>query len=102
MDVVAASRREKKLFIGEAKWGVGSVSRRILSDLVNRSQRMPQVKEGWEVQYGLFAREGFTPATREEAERMGARLVDLEELDRALVDAAGRIGMPQPEIELEF
>jgi len=73
LDVVAAGRREKRLFIAEAKWGTGPVSTRILSGWVNRSQRMPQVKEGWQVQYGLFAREGFTPATREEAERIGAR-----------------------------
>jgi hypothetical protein len=78
------------------------VSRRILNDLVTRSQRMPQVKEGWPVQYGLFAREAFTPATEEEARRMGARLVDLEELDQALVDAVGRMGMPLPDTELEF
>lgn len=56
---------------------MGSVSRRILTDLVQRSQRMPQVKQGWQVQYGLFAREGFTPETHEEARRIGARLVDL-------------------------
>lgn len=102
LDVVAASRREKRLFIAETKWGTGSVSRQILSDLVKRSQRMPQVKAGWQVQYGLFAREGFTPATREEAERTGARLVDLEELEQALVDAAGRMGMPLPDPELDF
>jgi AAA+ ATPase superfamily predicted ATPase len=102
LDVVAASRREKRLFIAEAKWRTGSVSRRILSDLVTRSQRMPQVKEGWSVQYGLFAREAFTPATEEEARRMGARLVDLEELEQALVDAAGRMGMPLPDTEIEF
>ena len=102
LDVVAASRRDKRLFIAEAKWGVGSVSRRILTDLVQRSQRMPQVKQGWQVQYGLFAREGFTPATQEEARRIGARLVDLEELEQTLVDAAGRAGLPLVGEEIEF
>ena len=102
LDVVAASRRDKRLFIAEAKWGVGPVSRRVLTDLVRRSQRMPQVSAGWPVEYGLFAREGFTPATREEAERTGARLVDLAELERALVDAAGRAGLPLPDAEIEF
>ncbi len=54
------------------------------------------------MQYGLFAREGFTLATREEAGRIGARLVDLVELERALVDAAGRAGLPLPDTEIEF
>lgn len=102
LDVVAASRRDKRLFIAEAKWGVGSVPRRILTDLMQRSQRMPQVREGWQVQYGLFAREGFTPATQEEGRQTGARLLDLAELEQTLVDAAGQTGLPLPEGEIEF
>jgi AAA+ ATPase superfamily predicted ATPase len=102
LDVMVASRLDKRLFIAEAKWGVGMVSRRILTDLVQRSQRMPQVREGWRVQYGLFAREGFTPAAQEEARRIGARLIDLEELEQTLVDAAGRAGLPLPDEEIEF
>jgi hypothetical protein len=102
LDVVAASRRDKQLFIAEAKWGTGSISRRILTDLVRRSQRMPQVKEGWRVQYGLFAREGFTPATQEQARQIGARLVDLGELEAALIDAAGRTDWSLPDEEIAF
>jgi len=64
LDVVAAQPREKRLFIGEAKWGEGQIGRNVLTDLITRSQRMPQVSEpGWKVQYGLFSREGFTAAT---------------------------------------
>jgi hypothetical protein len=102
LDVVAASRREKRLFIAEARWAAGAMPRGNLSDLVSCSQRMPQVKAGWQVEYGLFARAGFTPATRAEAGRIGARLVGLEELEQALVDTATRSGTPLPDTELEF
>jgi hypothetical protein len=81
---------------------MGSVSRRILTDLMQRSQRMPQVRAGWQVEYGLFAREEFTPAIQEEAGRIGARLVDLEELEQMLVDAAGRAGLSLPGEDIEF
>jgi hypothetical protein len=102
LDVVAASRREKRLFIAEARWAAGAMPRGNLSDLVSCSQRMPQVKAGWQVEYGLFARAGFTPAARAEAGRIGARLVGLEELEQALVDTATRSGTPLPDTELEF
>jgi hypothetical protein len=82
LDVVAASRREKRLLIGEAKWGQGRVSRKILTDLVARSQRMPQVSAGWSVEYALFAREGYTPAAQEAAGELGAHLMTLEEMER--------------------
>jgi AAA+ ATPase superfamily predicted ATPase len=89
LDVVAANKRERHLFIGEAKWGTGPVSRKILMDLVQRSKRMPQVAEGWAVDYALFAREGFTDATQKAASAMGARLIALPEMERAMVEAGG-------------
>ena len=89
LDVVAASKRERRLFIGEAKWGTGPVSRKVLMDLVQRSKRMPQVAEGWTVDYALFAREGFTDATQEAASEMGARLIALPEMERTMVEAGG-------------
>ncbi|MBI3241757.1 MAG: ATP-binding protein [Chloroflexi bacterium] len=84
LDVVAASRRSKQLLIGEAKWGDKPVAREVLTDLVTRSQRMPQVPEGWQTHYVLFARAGFTDATREAARTLNARLVDLSELEQGL------------------
>ena len=88
LDVVAASRREKRLFIGEAKWGEEPLSRHILADLVERSRRMPQVAEGWRAEYALFSRGGFTDATRQAAKEMGARLVALPQMERALFKAS--------------
>ena len=84
LDVVAAAPREKRLLIGEAKWGRDTLSRRLLPDLVQRSQRMPQVAYGWTTQYALFAREGFTDALEQEAADTGAMLVSLDQLETTL------------------
>jgi AAA+ ATPase superfamily predicted ATPase len=84
LDVVAANKRQKKLLIGEAKWGKEPVSRVILTSLIERSRRMPQVSEGWQVQYALFSREGFTDATKETAKELGVRLVTLEQIEETL------------------
>jgi hypothetical protein len=75
LDVVAAAPQEKRLLIGEAKWSCTSLSRHVLTDLIQRSQRMPQVAEGWCAQYALFAREGFTDALQGEAESTDALLI---------------------------
>lgn len=87
LDIVAASRRHKRLLIGEAKWGKEQVSRAVLTSLIERSQRMPQVAEGWDVQYALFSREGFTDATVKAAEEQGVRLVTLVEMEETLRQA---------------
>ena len=84
LDVVAAAPREKRLLIGEAKWGRGKLSRTILTDLIQRSQRMPQVAAGWSVEYLLFAREGFSDALKQEAQKQGVTLVSLKQLEQAL------------------
>lgn len=86
LDVVAGNQRLKKLFIGEAKWGRGNVSRAILTDLIERSKRMPQVVEGWHVQYALFSREGFTEAAYELARELNVKLVTLEEMETTFVE----------------
>ncbi len=92
LDVVAASSRARRLLIGEAKWGEDAVGRGVLTDLVARSHRMPEVAAGWRAEYALFARAGFTDAARQEAQHMGAQLVDLRAIEQAhveLVEMAG-------------
>lgn len=84
LDVVAATPREKRLLIGEAKWGRSQVGKGILLDLIERSQRMPQVADGWQVSYVLFSRTGFTSAAQTEAKERGVTLVTLDELEREL------------------
>jgi len=91
LDVVAASPREKRLFIGECKWGTGSIARNVLTDLIARSQRMSQVSQPeWKTQYGLFARDHFTEATVAHAREHHARLVVLSQIETDLVDILKR------------
>lgn len=45
---------------------------------------MPQVAEGWQTHYALFAREGFTPALQAEATQSRVLLVTAAELERTL------------------
>ncbi len=85
LDVVAAKPRQKQLLIGEVKWGKDPVSRATLTDLIKRSQRMPQVAEGWQVQYILFAREGFTAAAADTARELGVQLVTLQEMEKTFL-----------------
>ena len=91
LDLVATSRKEQGLFIATARWNAARVGRNTLSDLVARSQVMPQVKDpGWRVQYGLFARDGFTESAVKAARETGARLVSLCEVEDRLVEAVAR------------
>jgi AAA+ ATPase superfamily predicted ATPase len=85
LDMVAAAPREKRLLIGEAKWGRKPLSRRLLLDLIQRSQRMPQVAEDWRTQYALFAREGFTDALHQQAKSMDAMLISLDQIESTLL-----------------
>jgi AAA+ ATPase superfamily predicted ATPase len=87
LDVVAAVPRERRMLIGEAKWGRRPPSGRILTDLIERSQRMPQVAEGWRTQYALFAREGFSDALKQQANSMDALLISLEQIENVLLEA---------------
>lgn len=86
LDVVATNKREKQLLIGECKWGAGKVGVSVLNDLMRRSQRMPQVKEGWQTTYALFAREGFSQVLVEEAEREGVMLITADNLEQQLLE----------------
>ena len=86
LDVVAAAPREKRLLIGEVKWGRKPLSRNILTDLVQRGQRMPQVAGGWQTQYVLFAREGFTDSLIEYANSMGALLIPLDQIESTMLE----------------
>lgn len=86
LDVVAAAPREKRLLVGEAKWGREKLDPDVLADLIRRSQRMPQVAEGWQTRYILFAREGFTRELHQTAKAQGTRLVSLKQLEATLLN----------------
>ena len=85
LDVVAANPRQKQLLIGECKWGSGLVPESVLSDLIERSQRMPEVAKGWKTHYLLFAREGFTPELHQLAKERDVQLISAEMLENSLI-----------------
>ena len=85
IDVVAIRWDEKKILLGEAKWGTEAAGRKVLTDLVAKAPRVvPDEGKGWTVHYALFARAGFTDAVQAEAARRETLLVDLERLGHDL------------------
>ena len=85
VDVVAIRWDQRQILLGECKWGIGRVGRKVFTDLVDKAARVvPDRGEDWTVHYALFARSGFTEAAVAEAGQQGALLVDLETLGRGL------------------
>jgi hypothetical protein len=86
VDIVAINWRDKATLLGECKWGLPTVSRKTIRELVDKtSQVVPG--DDWHVHYAYFARAGFTDAARAEAQQLGAILVDLAKLDNDLRSA---------------
>jgi len=86
VDVVAINWRDRAILLGECKWGADAVDRSVIRELVDKA---PKVVPGadWRVSYAYFARSGFTDAAREEAQKAGSLLVDLQTLDADLRQA---------------
>jgi len=92
VDVVVIAWREKRILLGECKWGDRPVGRAVISELVGGKtplvlRGLPDKGEGWTVHYALFARSGFTDAAQAEAAKVGATLVNLEQIERDLAAA---------------
>ena len=89
IDVVAVNWRQKAILLGECKWGMDTIGRDVIGDLIEKKtpkvlKDLPDSGEGWDVYYAFFARIGFTDAARAEAKAHDAWLVDLTALDRDL------------------
>lgn len=90
-DIVAVSTMDKRLFIAGTRWGSRPVSRRMLSDLRERAQRVPHATDSeWTVEYGFFSSTGFTPTATSAAPRWTMRLVDLANMEKGLVEITQR------------
>lgn len=86
VDVVAVNWHDKAILLGECKWGIGDVGRSVVRELADKTPKVVP-SEGWQVHYVYFVRTGFTDAGREEAQMVGAMLIDLETLDSDLRNA---------------
>jgi len=62
VDVVALSRRERALLVGECKWRVKSVGTNVLDDLKRAASPLVSTGEWEQVTYALFSKTGFTDA----------------------------------------
>ncbi len=84
IDIVAIHWAERKILLGECKWGAHDVGVDVLRSLIEeRSARLLARLEGgnWETQFIFFARSGFTDAAQRLAETAGTRLLTLNQID---------------------
>jgi AAA+ ATPase superfamily predicted ATPase len=86
VDIVAINWHDKAILLGECKWGGNAVGRPAVRELIAKAPKVIP-GEDWQVHYAYFARAGFTDAARQEAQTVGALLVDLETLDKDLGQA---------------
>jgi uncharacterized protein len=88
VDVVAINWRERKILLGECKWGDATVSRRVLTELieVKTPKVLADLPNGadWTVHYAFFARQAFTEAARRLAGDHGALLLTLPQIEAEL------------------
>lgn len=89
VDVAAINWRERRLLLGECKWGAEPVGRSVIRELLD--EKTPKVREAlpdggvdWTIDYCFFARNGFTEAAQADAQAVNATLVDLLALDQGL------------------
>jgi len=80
VDVVAISHRRKAILLGECKWRTEKVGIRVIERLVEKTP-MVMPKDGWQVHYVFFSKQGFTAEAESRAAGIGAQLVDLRRLE---------------------
>ena len=98
IDVVGLNRMEKTLILGECKWTLDEVERKVMAELVDeKASKIIPAQSRWRVYFLGFSRSGWTTgalAYQDEINRRpvsgtnwvsaGMRLVALEELDANL------------------
>jgi hypothetical protein len=94
VDVVAISWGERRILLGECKWGTDAVSRAVVRELIGiKTPRiladLPDGGRGWQVRHAIFARAGVSDAAADELEAHRGFSVDLVRLmlDLAAEDA---------------
>jgi AAA+ ATPase superfamily predicted ATPase len=86
LDVVAMSWRDRKMLVGECKWGLDRVGRDVVTELLEKAARV-RPDEKFRVSCAVFARSGFTEAARAEARAHEVILLDAETMERDLREA---------------
>jgi hypothetical protein len=91
VDVVAVNWRQQAILLGECKWGTDRVRPDTIRELIDNKMPLllhdlPDGGEGWRTHHAFFSRAGFTQASRSLAQSAGALLVNLDRLERGLVE----------------
>ena len=95
IDVAGINPMEKTLVLGECKWTLSKIERKVIADLIEeRAARIIPARGKWRVYFLGFSRSGWTsgalaykqeinqhPVQGENWESIGLRLVTLDELD---------------------
>ena len=89
VDVVALNWQTHDILLGECKWGAERVDRQVVRELIEKKtplalNDLPEGGAGWAVHHALFARQGFTPAARDEMNKVQGALIDLNILNSVL------------------
>jgi len=92
----------QKLIVGLAVWDNETVKPNLIRQLARKSQRLPQVRQGWTVQPVLFGRHPFSEAMTQLAKELNVQLVTLAEIEPLLQAARAEIiaswSRPLPDI----
>ena len=88
-DVVAINWHERRIVIGECKWGSDPIDRQVVRALVEQTgplvlHELPHEGRDWRVQYACFARAGFTDAARRYLAEQNGTGIDLATLECGL------------------
>ena len=95
IDVAGINSMEKTLVLGECKWTLSKIERKVIADLIEeRAARIIPARGKWRVYFLGFSRSGWTsgalayqhkinqhPVQGENWESIGLRLVTVDELD---------------------
>lgn len=80
IDVLAVNLSGKAALVGECKWSINPVGVNVLNELKEKSLRLMKEYDLQEVQYAVFARNGFTTALEELAKTEGVKLFTVDAL----------------------
>jgi hypothetical protein len=85
IDVVAINEDDHAILLGECKWTVEPIRKRVVESFLPQAQQViPSPAEDWQVTYALFSRSGFTDEARRAAAGYACLWLGLDDIDADL------------------
>jgi AAA+ ATPase superfamily predicted ATPase len=100
VDLVAINWQEQAVLLAECRWDTEAVGPSVIAGLIGKAPHVVP-GDGWQVNYTVFARAGFSEAAREMAAEQGVQLVDLATMDADLRTAFVPVEEEEEEGEAE-